>query len=95
MDAYLLVPSDKQRRKQEELDWMLTEVEVRGEGKYQKFASVMELWITYVKGYLARHITMNGNCTSYCVSVTKTVALNILLGRSVSVTKTAAINILL
>ena len=30
---------------------MLTEVEFRGEGKYQKFAYVMELWITYVKGY--------------------------------------------
>ena len=39
---------------------MLTEVEFRGEGKYRKFAYVMELWITYVKGYLARHITRNG-----------------------------------
>ena len=42
---------------------MLIEVEFRGEGEYQKFASVMELWITYVKGYLARHCSHLGHQT--------------------------------
>ena len=60
--AYDLFPASGCRRKQGKVAWMLGNVEVRDQGSADpihggRFSSAVELWATYVIGYLSKDIT--------------------------------------
>ena len=69
-NPYALLPHDRRKPKTGDMRWLLRDDDLRADASWcrhpfgeQRFPSAVDMWITYVQGYLAGRIAPEGDAS--------------------------------